>query len=746
MKKYIFIIALILSLASSAVFAQEENNPVVPNEDVIFQSSVTDIMHTFNDMSSFGMEGALNYNEPKRYENFDSMPLFKQLRIRATNKYRRSVAKSKSESGSSRQWFWMKKNKNESSDTDNIDQAVEDKSDLMSTIDNVANIETSDTVSLEGSVNEEQVEKQLQLDASNITYDDKTGEMVATGRPVLFLPSQQTKVIADVMTYDDQGNILKANGNVVVIKDGNKTFTDYLEVNMNEETIDADNITADFSSLNLAANHAMQKDGLLIFDKGKLYSDNSSIHRLSSMIGPNLDDMILDEGAKSLFFGTPERAIDIKVSTLEINAKKNHDVIKAKDIKIGHNGKYFFKWPSLTVYTNKERDYFEANNFEFGSQRKLGMYIGPGFAFSGPFSSVIKIVPYVNYRNKFGIGGLVKYVNTNNKTFVSYGTSTENFILNGRQKLDDDLYLQYGYNSYMNEWFHGGRMPKYIAELVYNKTFPHRDFLGKNMDMTFAHRASFGFMKDDDTNTNSEKFNNDRNFSTTRTKYMAQIQQTLYRYENIDKRVRVMAGLTLQGAASLYGNGDTQFVASAGPNLRVQYKNWIQDASYYITGYQDHTPMPHYDAYRYGSSSFRLVEALRINRYITVAWQTHINIANDSPNGKHFQENAFLVSLGPDDLKLVLGYDFTRERTYFGVNVAFNPKGTTVTYDKMIIKNPERLGKKENPEDPVEFLPAVDAGENEKGLMSFRKSPVNKGVLQYAQVIELEDPDKERID
>ena len=156
--------------------------------------------------------------------------------------------------------------------------------------------------------------------------------------------------------------------------------------------------------------------------------------------------------------------------------------------------------------------------------------------------------------------------------------------------------------------------------------------------------------------------------------------------------------------------------------------------------------MPHYDAYRYGSGSLRISEALRLSKYITVAWQTNINLTHDAPNKKTFQENAFLVSLGPDDFKVILGYDFIRERTYFGVDVAFNPKGTTIKYDKMVIKNPERLGKDSDNEKSVAYIRPVSIEPENKMLSLFDKPEKEARVLKYAEVIDLEDPDKERID
>ncbi len=120
--------------------------------------------------------------------------------------------------------------------------------------------------------------------------------------------------------------------------------------------------------------------------------------------------------------------------------------------------------------------------------------------------------------------------------------------------------------------------------------------------------------------------------------------------------------------------------------LTCNIKNWMQDIGYFIAGYSDDTPVPRYDRYRYGHQSVYLTEAFRINKYLSVGWSGNINLSDDAPNGKMFQENRFLVAFGPDDLKITLGYDFVRQTTYFGFNVAFDSKGTTINYGKMEIK------------------------------------------------------------
>ena len=58
-----------------------------------------------------------------------------------------------------------------------------------------------------------------------------------------------------------------------------------------------------------------------------------------------------------------------------------------------------------------------------------------------------------------------------------------------------------------------------------------------------------------------------------------------------------------------------------------------------------------------------------------------------------FQENAFYVSVGPDDVKFNLGYDFIRENTFFTVEMMMDAKGSKVDYDKLVIKQEKRTQK-----------------------------------------------------
>ena len=587
-------------------------------------------------------------------------------------------------------------------------------------------------IELVGGVKEQVTENEMVLDCENVVVNEKTGDIEAIGTPILIFPPQKIKLTADKMIYNRDSNILKAIGNVVLTKDGMPVYGDYIQVNMNEENIFMDNIIAAPTAMKIQAKKAESENNKLILTDGKMYSETSNkFNFVSRMIGPNFSKMIISDEDKNLLMTGDNSKIRLSASRIFVNARKDHDTFQVKDAELYYNDKYLFKLPSFTAHTNKEQEYVEANYPEFGSISRFGMFAGPGFVFDAPFGSIIKVIPLLNYKDKIGIGGAIKYKTAFNETNFMYGSGADVFVLRGKQQLDDNLFLQYGSNAYMDEWFLGRRMPKYLAELVYDNGSTVNDFLIEGRDLKFRHRASAAFAHDGEWNMHSESIKTN-DVSTTRFRYMAEVEQSLYKYLDEENRKSLEFSIAMQGSAAVYGTGDTQFIGRIGPRLHTQYKYWMQDIGYYISAYSDQTPMPVYDMYRYGHSNLYIREAIRLNKYLSVGWSGSITLTNDSPNGQMFQENAFIFSIGPDDFKVNLGYDFMRRTTYFTVAVLLDTKGTTVDFKRMEIKNPERLGQSDRKkEDDVAFEQSQAA-------------PIAKK-LQYAQVIDMEDPDKESI-
>lgn len=707
MKKYLLITALILTAFAQCVYSQE----LFENPD-----ELEDIQEIFYE-PPYRLKPKTEPVEGSTIKDVRGMPLFKKVRIKITNSMREREYKN-----------YLKELEKEK-------KLLKEDNEVK--VNYTEEKKESDTLELEGAVKQHVSANDVLLDADNIDYDDKTFDIIATGSPVLVFPPQNVTIKADKMIYNKASNTLKAFGSVEVIRDGNHIFGDYMQINMNEENAFLDNMKTKMSVMSNNAEKAEMEDGKIVLHNGKMLSEDSYILNFQTRMigGNNFYSVVLDDEDRSSiedFVG--DTAVHIKAKDININAKKDIDVITLKKADIQYGDVHLFTWPSISIHTNKKREFFDANYPEFGSRSRLGMFLGPGIVFDTPLQngSTLKVLPIVNHDDGFGFGGMLKYRSATNYTDFAYGSASDTFILKGKQYLDDRLYLQYGANSYMDEWFFGRRMPKYSAELIYHDRAVIPNTIGKNLNLNFRHRFGFGYMQNNDVNRHGEHLPVG-NVGTTRTKYMAEINQTLYNYSDKENKRFLNFGLVMQGSAALYGTGDTQFVGRIGPRLHTQYKYWMQDIGYFATAFHDETPMIMYDSFRYGHGNVYLRESLRLCKYLTIAWSGSITLTGNIPGTDKIQENTFIVAIGPDDIKLNLGYDCIRRQTYFAIVVGMDTKGSSISYEKMEIKNPDRLAK--NNDEKVE-LKVFDMGQTPQAGGTPPK-------MRYAEVIDIEDPNRE---
>ena len=73
------------------------------------------------------------------------------------------------------------------------------------------------------------------LDCDDMDYDTENYCLYATGNVNVEFVKQETTVKADKITYDRMNNTIKAEGHVVIIKNGQNIYGDYIFVDMNEE-------------------------------------------------------------------------------------------------------------------------------------------------------------------------------------------------------------------------------------------------------------------------------------------------------------------------------------------------------------------------------------------------------------------------------------------------------------------------------------------------------------------------------
>ena len=755
MKKHLFLTLLILSLAPCSVNSQELIN------------SPADLEKTFNETfyeAPFMPLPEVEVKSGNQTNPVRGTPVFKKVRIKVTNYFREKDYKKTQELIEKEKQFQAQQeaqdeavlnkdlkniNLKNNSDDDNVKEISSKKDkkffwqkEKKSTVNIEEKAESSESdaqsLELEGGVKQQVTTNNVVLDADNIDYDDGKQNIIATGSPILFFPQQDVTLKADKMVYNKDSNILKAYGNVEIIKQGSHICGDYIQVNMNEESAFLENMDMKQSFMAVNARKSEMEGNKIILHDGRIESKDSYILNFQTKMigGNNFNRMIIDDEDKSSISDEiGDTAVHIKTKEISINAKKDIDVITLKKAQINYGDFSLFTIPSITAHTNKKREFFEANYPEFGSRGKLGMYLGPGFVFDTPLQdgSTVKILPILNNKSGIGFGGLLKYRSATNYTDLGYGSSADIFMMKGKQYFDDKLYMQYGVNSYMDEWFFGPRMPKYMAELIYKDSTIVPSTIHDGLDLTFSHRFGLGYMQNNDVNRHGENIA-PADVGTLRTRYMAEVAQSLFKYNDKEHLRYLDLSLVLQGSAALYGTGDTQFVGRIGPRIHTQYKYWMQDIGFFATAYQDGTPIQMYDMYRYGHASVYLREALRVHKYLTLAWSGTLTLTGDSPNGEMFQENSFIIALGPDDFKINFGYDWVRRQTYFSFVLAMDTKGSSIDFDKMVIKNPDKLARSEREEPELKVFDE----ENQAQASQAKK-------MMYAEVIELEDPDKESI-
>lgn len=543
---------------------------------------------------------------------------------------------------------------------------------------------------------EEQAESDnIILDCENINYDTDNYCIIAKGKAIVNFVKQGTIVKADTITYDRMNNTIKAEGNVSVLKNGHTIFGEYIFVDMNEENALIEKPITQTATIEMKAQKGYVYGDKIVQENGSLVVDKSyPINFRTQGRGPRTYSMINSLEEDEFIAQKDPAIIRLKTRDLKITEKGDLEIITLKKASIFKGKTKILKIPALKIYTNKNGDFGDTNAFEIGFLRGMGMYAGPGFVFEIPGGSILKAMPVLNYNHGFGIGGVARYSSASNWTQLAYGTADSKLLIRGRQRLDDHLSLQYVMNDYLHEWFLGRRRAKYGASLVYENSCGAKDFLIKGQRSSFSHRVDLGYYQDIDYDSHYRKLDGSQ-IGTTRARYMAMATQSLWGRQNKEKQLAASLSVNGQFAASLYGTGDTQVIGRIGPVFHTQVKRWMQDIGYYHSAYEDNTPMPVFDAYRYGKSNVFVREYFKLNRFLTLAWFGSMNVSNDAPNDRTFQENSFYLSIGPEDIKFNIGYDFVRENTYFIVEVMMDAKGTTVDYEKLEIKQDKKAKKKE---------------------------------------------------
>ena len=523
---------------------------------------------------------------------------------------------------------------------------------------------------------------QIEFSADYMEYFPERYEVEAIGNANITFTKEHTVLSANKIIYNYDRNILKANENVVLISKDTVTEGDFIRIDLSKPDGWIENPVTKTEDIKLDAKEAFIYSDRIEEYEGvaKILKNETLAFRANSFAAYVDQGGILSNKNNQI---TPENSgvYSIKAKTIYIDSKKDHDIITIKNADLYLKKYKIASVPSAKIVSNKKNTVVESNIPEIGSLNMLGMHAGPSVVLNVPGGSTLKLSPIITYsKDKIGVGGIARYRNAYNMTEVAYGTSRDELLVRGRQRLAPGLLLNYSRYTNQSEWFLGYRRPKYSANLTYSR----RDFV-KDLGLHFSQMYSAGMFVDDVPGA-------DFGDAEGRFRWMTQMFKPFYSYRNEEGNIGVNIGLAAQTSASIYTTGDVHGLFRIGPALNTKVGPWEQSIMYLQAAIAGQSPFE-FDRYRYGRSNLIFIESLKICKYISIGYLGSLAMNRDVRSDDLFQENRFLVSIGPDYAKLTIGYDAFRQNTMLLLSMLVGTQDSEVKFNKTVIENPQTIGK-----------------------------------------------------
>ncbi len=533
-------------------------------------------------------------------------------------------------------------------------------------------------------INEPETDPNIELTADYMEYFPDRYEVEAKGNAKVAFKNIDTSISANKIVFNYDRNILKASENVVLISNGTITEGDFVKIDLKNPDGWFEKPVTKTEDIKLSANEAyIYSDKIEEYDGvAKILKDDVLSFGATSFASYVDQGHVfpLDTGSRNAEKGVYK----LKANTIIIDSKDDHEVINLKNADIYLKNIKIASVPALKIVTNKQHIGAETNFPEFGSQSLLGMHVGPAVVLNVPGGSTLKLAPILTYyKSKLGVGGIARFRNAYNMTEVAYGTSADELLLRGRQKIAPGLMLNYSRLTNQSDWFLGYRKPKYSSQLTYSRS----DYV-EDLKLNFSQKYMAGAFVD---NKPGFKIRD----TDWRFKWMTQTYKPVYSYQNEEGNISMDAGLVAQTVSSVYTTGDVLGLFRIGPAINTKVGPWHQSLLYYQTAIAGQSPFE-FDRYRYGRSNFVFIESLKLFKYLSVGYLASLAMNRDVSSDDLFQENRVLLSIGPDYAKFTIGYDSIRHNTMFLMSMLVGTQDSDIQFKKTVLKNPNTLGRQKN--------------------------------------------------
>ena len=88
-------------------------------------------------------------------------------------------------------------------------------------------------------------------------------------------------------------------------------------------------------------------------------------------------------------------------------------------------------------------------------------------------------------------------------------------------------------------------------------------------------------------------------------------------------------------------------------------------------------------------------ESLKLGKYLSVGYRGVISPLKDNTKDDLLTENRFYAIAGPEDIKVAFSYDTIRSSVNFDFMFLLGTDTSNIEYDKITVRDPDKLKKKD---------------------------------------------------
>ena len=512
----------------------------------------------------------------------------------------------------------------------------------------------------------------IDVTSERLDYSFDKNQFVATGSAEVYIKEQNTRLQADIITFDQKNQIVIAENNVRITKEGNLVLGSYAKIYLDRESALINDPATFVQGVRIRSKTSNILSNEMEAFNGTAYIDalDQTPYKLTASEFKNWleKETLNDKDRKS-------RAKIIS-KEIDVDCLPDRNVITLKNATIFAKNYKIAKIPKIVFTTDKDAKNIETMLPEIGQNPAMGLYFGPSHVFFMPHGATFKVSPLASFASgsdasMIGGGLMSRYMSENNETELGFTTNKNKVMLRGEQRLTPETKLVYGTNSFIENGFFGNCISKYVAEIVDNRK------MASMLNFDFNLRSSAGYSQDYYSNMGTMKFQLQGELSNP---------NPLYSFHDELFQLRTLT----QGNVSVYGTGNTYNFIRTGPWMTSKLGRVTLNGAYLQSAMYGSSPFL-YDQFLPGKSNVIMGEDIKINNRLNVGHYGSYNLLKDNWEHKLFAENIIYAKIGPDDLKFNLSYDLSRKFSRITVDFLLGKNTSTkIDFDKLKVNKVEK--------------------------------------------------------